>query len=59
MNGPDHFDVNVYNDGTGYFAFFRDEDNFTATLPITFGAAPDRHRLLGAVGSIRRKITVQ
>jgi len=36
VNGPDHFNVNIFNDGTGYFAFLQDEDNFTATLPVTF-----------------------
>jgi hypothetical protein len=68
MDGPDHFDVNVYNAGTGYFAFFRDEDAFTQTLPITFNVAsasavPEPSTLLligtgvlGAVGSIRRKV---
>jgi len=27
--GPDPFEVNTFNDGTGYFAFFRDEDALT------------------------------
>jgi hypothetical protein len=68
-NGPDQFDVNVYNDGTGYFAFFRDEDNFTATLPITFDVTPATSPvpepstllllgtgILGAAGAMRKKI---
>ncbi|QHS51287.1 PEP-CTERM sorting domain-containing protein [Edaphobacter sp. 12200R-103] len=67
-NGPDSFDVNVYNDGTGYFAFFRDEDNFTDTLPITFDVTPAASPvpepgtllllgtgILGVAGSLRRK----
>ncbi|HEU4637011.1 MAG TPA: PEP-CTERM sorting domain-containing protein [Edaphobacter sp.] len=68
-NGPDQFDVNVYNNGTGYFAFFRDEDNATGTLPITFNVTPTASAvpepstllligtgMLGAAGSVRRKI---
>jgi hypothetical protein len=36
VNGPDHFNVNIFNDGTGYFAFLQDEDDFTTTLPVAF-----------------------
>jgi len=39
VNGPDHFNVNIFNNGTGYFAFFQDEDNFTQTVPVTFSLA--------------------
>lgn len=40
VNGPDHFSVNIFNDGTGYFAFLEDEDMFTETLPVTFTLSP-------------------
>ena len=40
VNGPDHFSVNIFNDGTGYFAFLEDEDMFTQTLPVTFTLSP-------------------
>jgi len=68
-SGPDHFDVNVFNNGSGYFAFFRDEDNATDTLPITFNVTPAASPvpepstllligtgILGAAGSVRRKV---
>src|SRR3984885_15359250 len=25
VNGPDHYDVNIFNNGSGYFAFLNDE----------------------------------
>jgi hypothetical protein len=65
VNGPDHFDVNIFNNGSGYFVFLRDEDNFTETLPVTFAlsaATPEPSTfvllgtgLLGAIGVMRRK----
>jgi hypothetical protein len=35
-NGPDTFDVNLFNNGSGYFVFLTDEDNFNEILPATF-----------------------
>src|ERR1700733_8260012 len=32
VNGPDHYDVNIFNNGSGYFAFLNDEDNLTQTV---------------------------
>jgi len=68
-SGPDQFDVNVFNNGNAYFAFFRDEDNFTDTLPITFDVTPATSPIpepstvlllgtgiLAAAGSVRRKV---
>jgi hypothetical protein len=68
VNGPDQFDVNVFNNGSGYFAFFRDEDAFTATIPISFevgntvSAVPEPSTLfllgtglLGVAGVVRKK----
>lgn len=65
--GPDHFDVNIFNNGTDYFAFFRDEDAFTATVPVTLSVSPIPEPstlflmstgFLGAAALIRRKIAV-
>lgn len=65
--GPDQFDVNIFNNGTGYFAFFRDEDAFTATVPVTLEVSPVPEPstllligtgVLGTVTLVRRKISV-
>jgi hypothetical protein len=36
VNGPDKFDVNIFSGGSGYFAYLKDEDHFTETVPVTF-----------------------
>jgi hypothetical protein len=69
VNGPDHYDVNIFNNGSGYFAFLDDEDNFTQTVPVTFAlsaATPEPSTfvllgtgLLGAIGVARRKLLPQ
>ncbi len=67
INGPDHYDVNIFNDGSGYFAYLDDEDNFTQTVPVTFSVAtaatpePSTFILLGTgilglAGATRRKL---
>lgn len=67
INGPDHYDVNIFNDGTGYFAYLDDEDNFTQTVPVTFSlttaATPEPSTfillgtgILGLAGATRRKL---
>src|ERR1700733_6743258 len=65
VNGPDTFDVNIFNNGSGDFVFLRDEDNFTETLPVTFtlsAATPEPSTfillgtgILGVLGTARRK----
>ncbi len=70
-DGTDTFDVNIFNKGTDYFAFFRDEDNFTATLPVSFTVSPSPSPVpepstfllmstgfLGVATLLRRKISV-
>lgn len=39
-DGPDQFDVNIFSNGSGYFAFFRDEDAFTGTFPVSLQVSP-------------------
>jgi hypothetical protein len=66
VNGPDHFNVNIFNDGSGYFAFLQDEDNFTETVPVSFDLSTPTPEpstflllgtgILGAIGSARRKL---
>jgi len=67
INGPDHYDVNIFNSGGSYFAYLDDEDNFTQTVPVTFSlataATPEPSTLillgtgiLGLAGMTRRKI---
>jgi hypothetical protein len=68
VNGPDHFNVNIFNEGTGYFAFLQDEDNFTQFVPVNFAlstlpAVPEPSTFLlmgtglfGAAALLRRKI---
>jgi hypothetical protein len=70
VNGPDHFDVNIFNDGSGYFAFLNDEDNFSQTVPVSFtlaaSAVPEPSTfillgtgILGLAGATRRKFLSQ
>ena len=66
VNGPDHYDVNIFNSGSGYSAYLRDEDNLTQTVPVTFSlssaATPEPSSLillgtgvLGVLGLGRKK----
>jgi len=68
-DGPDHFNVNIFSNGTDYFAFFRDEDAFTATVPVSLSVSstspiPEPSTLflmstgfLSAAALFRRKIS--
>jgi hypothetical protein len=66
VNGPDTFDVNIFKKGSRYFAFFKDEDNFTETTRVDFAlraATPEPSTLLlfgtgilGLAGATRRKL---
>jgi hypothetical protein len=70
VNGPDQFDVNIFSNGTGYLAFFRDEDAFTDTVPVSFDLSPATSPvpepstllllgtgLLGLADTVRKKIS--
>jgi hypothetical protein len=49
VNGPDTYKVNIFNNGSGYFAYLDDEDNFTQTVPVSFSlsaATPEPSTLL-------------
>ena len=66
VNGPDTFNINIFNNGSGYFVFLKDEDNFTETLPVNFAlstATPEPSTfillgtgLLSVLGTARKKI---
>ncbi len=66
---PDHFNVNIFDDGSGYFAYIQDEDNFTQFVPVnltlsTLAAIPEPSTffllgtgLVSAAAMLRRRIT--
>ena len=59
LNGPDRFNVNIFDDASGYFAYLQDEDNLTQVVPV-FAVPESSTFLLLATGllsaaALRRK----